>query len=97
MPETQHDDEQLKKENKESMKIKSSEESTEEPIEIKSSEESTKKLMEIKSSEESTKEPMKVKILKEDENMADCFDKNKFKKILAIVDSNKLNLIAKIK
>ena len=38
--------------------------------------------MEIKRSKESTKE---------DENTTDWFDKNKFKKMLAIVDSNKFN------
>ena len=35
MPETQHDVKQLKKENEESMRIKSSEESTKEPMKIK--------------------------------------------------------------
>ena len=64
LPEIQYDIEELKKENKESMKIKISEESTEESIEIKSP--------------------------KEDENATDWFDKNKFKKILA-VNSNKFN------
>ena len=65
LPEIQYDIEELKKENKESMKIKISEESTEESIEIKSP--------------------------KEDENATDWFDKNKFKKILAVVNSNKFN------
>ena len=55
----------MKKENKESIKIKYFEESTEEPIEIKSP--------------------------KEDENITDWYDKNKFKKFLAIFDSNKFN------
>ena len=34
---------------------------------------------------------MKIKISEEDENTTDWFDKNKFKKILATVDSNKFN------
>ena len=47
--------------------------------------------MEIKSSEESIEEPMEIKSPKEDEKTTDWFDKNKFKKILAVVDSNKFN------
>ena len=34
---------------------------------------------------------MKIKISQEDENTTDWFDKNNFKKILAIVDSIKFN------
>ena len=83
MPETQRDVEQLEKENEESMKMKSSEKSTEEP-------------MKIKSSEESTGEPKERKSPKEDENTTNWFDKNKFKKILAIVDSNKFSQENKI-
>ena len=45
--------------------------------------------MKIKSFEKSTEEPMKIK--RSDKNTTDRFDKNKFKKILAIVDSNKFN------
>ena len=78
MPETQHGVEQLKKENEKLMKIKSSEEST-------------KESMKIKSSEESAEEPIEVKSPKKDENTTDWYDKNKFKKILAIVNSNKFN------
>ena len=77
MPERQHDVGQLKKENKESMKIKSPEELVEKAIEIKSPEEDEKTI--------------EIKSLEEDENMADWYDKNKFKKILAIVNSNKFN------
>ena len=58
-----------------------------EPKEIKISEEPK----EIKSSKESTEEPMKIKSPKEDENTTDWFDKNKFKKISAIINSNKFN------
>ena len=65
------------------MKIKSSEEA----MKIKSSEES----IEIKISEESTEESIEIKTPKKDENTTDWYDKNKFKKILAIVDSNKFN------
>ena len=77
MPERQHDVGQLKKENKESMKIKSPEELVEKAIEIKSPEEDEKTI--------------EIKSLEEDENIADWYDKNKFKKILAIVNSNKFN------
>ena len=55
----------------------------EEPKELKISEES----MEIKISEE----PMEIKSPEKDENVTDWYDKNKFKKILAIVSSNKFN------
>ena len=47
--------------------------------------------MKIKISAEPTEESMKIKISEEDESTTDWFDKNKFKKILAIVDSNKFN------
>ena len=72
MPEIQDDIEELKKENKKSIKIKISEESTEEPIETKISEESIK----IKISEE----PMEIKSPEKDENVTDWYDKKKFKK-----------------
>ena len=57
-----------------------------EPMKIKSPEESTKKAVKIKSPEESmeTKSP-------EDKNTTDWYDKSKFKKISAIVISNKFN------
>ena len=78
MPEIQDDIEQLKKENKKSIKIKISEESAEGS-------------MKIKIPEESTEEPMEIKSPKEDENTTDWCDENKFKKILAIINSNKFN------
>ena len=68
LPEIQDDTEELKKENEESMKIKSLEDSSEKAIEIKSSEESTEGPAEIKSPEE-------------DENTTDWYDKNKLKNI----------------
>ena len=67
MSEIQDDIEELKKENKESMKIKISEESTKESIEIKIS-------------EESTEESIEIKTPKKDENTTDWYYKNKFKK-----------------
>ena len=67
LPEIQDDIKKLKKENKESIEMKISEE----PKEIKISEEST---------EESTEESIEIKSLKENENTTDLFDKNKFKK-----------------
>ena len=72
MPEIQDDIEELKKENKKSIKTKISEESTEKPIETKISEESIK----IKISEE----PMEIKSPEKDENVTDWYDKKKFKK-----------------
>ena len=44
----------------------------------------------IKISEESSEESIEIKSPKKDENTTDWFDKNKFKKILAIVNSNKV-------
>ena len=80
MPEIQDDIEELKKENKEPMKIKSSEESTKKAIKIKSPEES-----------------IEIKSPKKDENTTNWYDKNKFKKITAVVISNKFNHKTKIK
>ena len=49
---------------------------------------------------ESIKKPMEIKILKEDKNTTDYhpnwFDKNEFKKMLAIIDSSKSNYKNKI-
>ena len=55
----------------------------EEPKEIKTSEEP----IEI----EISKEPIKINSPEKDENTTDWYDKNNFKKILAIIDSNKFN------
>ena len=55
----------------------------EEPKKIKNSEEPKK----IKNSEES----IEIKSPKEDENTTDWFDKNKFEKVLAIINNNKFN------
>ena len=55
----------------------------EEPKEIKTSEEP----MEI----EISNEPIKINSPKKDENTTDWYDKNNFKKILAIIESNKFN------
>ena len=62
-------------------------------MKIKSLEESTKKAIKIKSPEESTE----IKSPKKDENTANWYDKNKFKKITAVVISNKFNHKTKIK
>ena len=70
LSEIQDDIEKLKKENKESMKIKISKESTKKAIEIKNPEESmkikipeesTKKAAEIKNPEESTEKAIEIK------------------------------------
>ena len=45
----------------------------------------------IKNSEESTEKAIEIKSPKEDENTTNWFDKNKFEKILAIINSNKFN------
>ena len=55
---------------------------------------------EIKISKESTEESIEIKSSKENENTTDWFDKNKFQKMLAIVNSNKFdhkNKIGKFK
>ena len=39
---------------------------------------------------------IEIKSLEEDKNTADWFDKNKFRKILAMIDSNKFNYRNKI-
>ena len=44
----------------------------------------------------SIEKPKEIKSLEEDENTTDWFDKNKFKEILAIIDSNKFNYRNKI-
>ena len=69
------------------MKIKNSKESTKKAIEVKNPKESTEKAIEIKNPEES----IKIKNPKEMKKKTDCYDKNEFKKILAIADSNKFN------
>ena len=62
-------------------------------MKIKSSEESTKKAIKIKSPEES----IEIKSPEKDEYITNCYDKNKFKKITAVVISNKFNHKTKIK
>ena len=55
---------------------------------------------EIKISKESTEESIEIKSSKENVNTTDWFDKNKFQKMLAIVNSNKFdhkNKIGKFK
>ena len=60
-------------------------------MKIKISQESTKESAEIKISKESTEESIEIKSPKENENTTDWYDKNKFKKILDVVGSNKFN------
>ena len=79
MPEIQDDIEEFKRENEESIKIKSSKKSTIKSIKIKSPEES----IEIKSPEK-------------DENTRNWYDKNKFKKITAVLITNNFNHKTKI-
>ena len=47
----------------------------------------------IKKSIEKT---IEIKSLEEDKNLTDCFDRNKFKEILAIIESSKFNYSDKI-
>ena len=61
-------------------------------MKIKSPDESTKKEIEIKSLQES----MEIESPKEDKNTTDWHDKNKLRKISAIVNSNKFNHKTKI-
>ena len=92
MPEIQNDAKALKKENKESIKIKNSDKSNNESIKIKSSDKS----IEIESSDESTDESIETKSPNNDENTTDWYDKDKFEKILAILDSDIFNYENKI-
>ena len=61
-------------------------------MKIKSPDESTRKEIEIKSLQES----MEIESPKEDKNTTDWHDKNKLRKISAIVNSNKFNHKTKI-
>ena len=45
---------------------------------------------------ESVEKPIEIKSLEEDKNTTDWIDRNKFKEILAIIDSNKFNYRNKI-
>ena len=40
---------------------------------------------------ESIEKPIEIKSLEEDKNTTDCFDRNTFKEILAIIESSKFN------
>ena len=100
MPGIQNDAKASKKENTESMKIKNSYKSSNESIKIKRSDKSieiessdklTDKSIEIESSDESTDESIEIKSPNNDENTTDWYDKDKFEKILAIVDSDIFN------
>ena len=92
MPEIQNDAKALKKENKESIKIKNSDKSTNESIKIKRSDKSIK----IESSDKLTDESIEIKSPNNDENTTDWYDKDKFEKILTIVDSDIFNYKNKI-
>ena len=58
-----------------------------EPMKIEGSEQSTKKAIKIKIPEES----IEIKSCQKDENTTNWYDKNKFKKITAVVISNEFN------
>ena len=94
---TQHDVEnkQLKEENEkvESRKVESRKEENEKLK--KENEQLRKNNVDVKI-KESIEKPIEIKSLEEDKNMTDWFDRNKFKEILAIIDSNKFNYRNKI-
>ena len=58
---------------------------------IKELKRENKEPKEIKISEESAEELKEIKISEKDKNVADWYDKNNFKKILAIINNNKFN------
>ena len=94
---TQHDVEnkQLKEENEkvESRKVESRKEENEKLK--KENEQLRKNNVDVKI-KESIEKPIEIKSLEEDKNTTDWFDRNKFKEILAIIDSNKFNYRNKI-
>ena len=94
---TQHDVEnkQLKEENEkvESRKVESRKEENEKLK--KENEQLRKNNVDVKI-KESIEKPIEIKSHEEDKNTTDWFDRNKFKEILAIIDSNKFNYRNKI-
>ena len=89
---TQHDVEnkQLKEENE---KVESRKEENEKLK--KENEQLRKNNVDVKI-KESIEKPIEIKSLEEDKNTTDWFDRNKFKEILAIIDSSKFNYKNKI-
>ena len=89
---TQHDVEnkQLKEENEKLRK--------EENEKLRKENEQLRKNNVVKDAEikESIEKPIEIKSPEEDKNTTDWFDRNKFKEILAIIDSNKFNYRNKI-
>ena len=99
---TQHDVEnkQLKKENEKVRKEENEKVRKEENEKLKKENEQLRKNNVDVKIKESIEKPIQIKSLEEDKNTTDSypnwFDKNKFKNILAIIDSNKFNYRHKI-
>ena len=100
---TQHDvkNKQLKEEN-EKLRKEENEKLRKENEQLRKENEQLRKNNVVKDAtvKESIKKPVEIKSPKEDKNTTDYypnwFDKNKFKKMLAIIDSNKFNYKNKI-
>ena len=93
--ELRNENEKLRKEEKEKLRKEENEQLRKENEQLRKS--NVVKDAEIK---ESIEKPKEIKSLEEDKNTTDSypnwFDKNKFKNILAIIDSNKFNYKNKI-
>ena len=94
----QHDVEnkQLKEENEKLRKEENEKLRKEENEKLKKENEQLRKNNVDVKIKESIEKPIEIKSLEEDKNMTDWFDRNKFKEILAIIDSNKFNYRDKI-
>ena len=73
----------------ESRKVESRKEENEK-LKKKKNEQLRKNNVDVKI-KESIEKLIEIKSLEEDKNTTDCFNRNKFKEILAIIDSNKFN------
>ena len=95
---TQHDVEnkQLKEENEKLRKEENEKLRKEENEKLKKENEQLRKNNVDVKIKESIEKPIEIKSLEEDKNTTDWFDRNKFKEILAIIDSNKFNYRNKI-
>ena len=92
----------LRKEENENLRKEENEKSKKENEQLRKENEQLRKNNVVKDAtiKESIKKPLEIKSLKEDKNTTDYypnwFDRNKFEKILAIIDSNKFNYKNKI-
>ena len=104
---TQHDvenkqlkeeNEKLRKEENEKLRKEENEKLRKENEQLRKENEQLRKNNVVKDAEikESIEKPIEIKSPEEDKNTTDWFDRNKFKEILAIIDSNKFNYWNKI-